>query len=211
MPDKTAMRVGSLILAGGRSIRMGKPKESLPFGEVTLLGHVCASLLGCTNPVVVVARDGHQNLPPLPAGARVTVDLEAEAGPLWAICAGLRFVRSHGLLDATDAVFVTACDTPFLHAGLITGLSQRLGDRQAVVPTVGGILQPLCAVYRVSVLDAVENLLARGIRTPRSLVDTVPTRLVDELELAQIDPGLRSVENLNTPEDYEKALRSRAP
>jgi len=211
MPDKTAMRVGSLILAGGRSIRMGKPKESLPFGEVTLLGHVCATLLGCTDPVVVVARDGHQNLPPLPADARVTVDLEPDAGPLWAICTGLRFVRSHGLLGATDAVFVTACDTPFLHARLVTGLSERLGDSQAVMPHLGGLLQPLCAVYRISVLDAVETLLARGVRTPRALAESIPTRLVDEQEMAQLDPGLRSVENLNTPEDYARALRSLSP
>lgn len=189
---------------------MGKPKESLPFGEVTLLGHVCATLHRCTDPVVVIARDGEQVLPPLPANTQVTVDLSPEAGPLWAICAGLRFVRSHGLLGAEDAVFVTACDTPFVHANLIAGLGRRLGDNQAVMPRIDGLLQPLCAVYRVAVLEVVENLLAQGIRTPRSLASAVPTRLVEKAELEQLDPGLRSVENLNTPDDYEKALRSLA-
>lgn len=59
---------------------MGKPKESLPFGEVTLLGHVCATLHHCTDPVVVIARDGEQVLPPLPANTQVTVDLSPKQG-----------------------------------------------------------------------------------------------------------------------------------
>ena len=119
MPDKTAMRIGSLILAGGRSIRMGQPKESLPFRGGTLLGRLAAELQTGCQPVVVVARGGDQVLPQLPPGVLVTADERPDGGPLWGMRSGLRFLRQHGHLGAGDAVFVGACDAPFVRADFV--------------------------------------------------------------------------------------------
>ena len=63
MPDKESMRLGALILAGGRSRRMGRPKESLPLGDTTMLGWQCRTLLACAAPVVVIGRGAGQQLP----------------------------------------------------------------------------------------------------------------------------------------------------
>ena len=72
------MILGSIILAGGRSRRMGRPKESLPFAGSTLLGHTVDVLLDCTFPVVVVARDQEQELPPIHLEADLVFDHRLE-------------------------------------------------------------------------------------------------------------------------------------
>src|SRR5262245_34406731 len=112
MPDKVRMRTGSIILTGGRSKRMGRPKESLRIAGETLLGRTVETLLGCTAPVVVVARAG-QELPALPPAARIITDEVPDAGPLAALVAGLRLLRAEDLLGDQDAVFATGCDAPF--------------------------------------------------------------------------------------------------
>jgi len=206
MPDKTAMRVGSLILAGGRSVRMGQSKESLPFLGHTLLGRTAMTLFGCTAPVVVVARDGAQPLPALPVPGLVTVDTRPAAGPLAALVSGLRFLREQVGFGDEDAAFATGCDSPFLTADAVVGLVQRLGGARFVMPRVAGILQPLCAVYRVGIVAAAEELLTRGIRSPHTLASTVAGRELDESELRQIDSELRFLRNVNTPEEYQSAL-----
>lgn len=206
MPDKTTMRVGSLILAGGRSVRMGQPKESLPFLGDTMLGRTAATLLRCAAPVVVVARDAAQTLPPLPAGVFLTADAAPETGPLAALVSGLRFLKERCGLHDGDAVFVTGCDSPFLTAAAVLGLVQQLGEARLVMPRVAGILQPLCAVYRIGIVAVAEQLLARGIDTPRTLATSVPARELDENDLRRIDPELRFLRNINTPEEYQRAL-----
>ena len=108
------MLVGSLILAGGRSRRMGRPKEALPFADGTLLGNVAELLLDCTWPVLVVSRDADQELPPLPLEAALVHDDQPGSGPLAAIRTGMQQLRASGELGEQDAVFVTGCDAPFL-------------------------------------------------------------------------------------------------
>jgi molybdopterin-guanine dinucleotide biosynthesis protein A len=208
MPDNAAMRIGSLILAGGRSVRMGQPKELLPFDGQPLLTRIAGTLAAATKPVVVVARGGDQRLPPLPDGVHVVADEQPDGGPLWGLCTGLRFVRSRGLLVDEDAVFVTGCDAPFVRGTFAAWLAAQMGDAMAVVPEVGGELQPLCACYRVGVLPAVEDLLAHDGRSPRALATAVPTRILAEAEFAASDAGLLSVENVNTPDEYQRALRT---
>lgn len=201
------MRVGSLILAGGRSRRMGKPKESLPIGAATLLGRTVDVLLGCTRPVVVIGRGGDQQLPPIAAEAVTLVDDDPGAGPLAALVTGLSWLRRTGALAGPDAVFVTGCDAPFLDAAAVGWLASQLGDHQLVIPKVDGKLQPLCAVYRVDCLAAAQALLATGIDMPRALAERVRTRVLEATELARLDPQLRFLRSVNTPEEYEQALQ----
>jgi molybdopterin-guanine dinucleotide biosynthesis protein A len=210
MPDKVHMRTGSIILTGGRSKRMGRPKESLRIAGQTLLGRTVETLLGCTEPVVVVARAG-QELPVLPAKARVISDEVADAGPLAALVAGMRFLRREDLLGEQDAVFATGCDNPFLPAAVVAWLVDRLGDAPLLMPFALGHLQPLCAVYRLAVLPAAEALLEKGIRTPRAMATAVAARVMDEAELASFDRSLRFLHNVNTPEDYQRALDELRP
>ncbi len=201
------MLLGSLILAGGRSRRMGQPKESLPFGDTTLLGRTADLLLECTWPMLVVARGGDQELPPLPPELPVVHDDQPDRGPLAAIAKGLRHLRAGKELGERDAVFVTGCDAPWLTTGAIAWLAGQLGTRQAVVPRAGGVLQPLCAVYRADCLPAIESLLQSGVDTPRTIAEKTDTLVLEEEALRRFDPELRFLRNLNTPADYEAARR----
>ena len=74
------------------------------------------------------------------------------------------------------------------------------------VPHVGGYHHPLAAIYRVEVLPEVRRFLTADRLRPVFLFDVVPTRTVEPHELADIDPNFDSLRNLNTPDDYAKAL-----
>ena len=204
------MRVGSIILAGGRSRRMGQPKESLPFGANTMLGRVAEVLCECTDPVCVVARNDAQPLPPLPQGVIVAFDERQDQGPLAAIATGMRTLLRRGASTSEDAVFVTACDAPFVTARVVGLLLEQLGDAQCSVPDEDGMLHPLCAIYRMSCLPEIDAMLQRGIDAPRAFANAAQTQRVATATLRRADPELRCLRACNTMADYEAALRDAA-
>jgi molybdopterin-guanine dinucleotide biosynthesis protein A len=212
MPEKERMRLGAIILAGGASSRMGRPKESLPWNGDTLLGHTCRTLAGCCAPVVVVARDRAQTLPPLPAGTTIVCDAPGAAGPLAGLLAGLRALRAAGFTD-DDAAFATACDHPFLHAGAVRGLSAELGDGLLVMPRPDAHLQPLCAIYRLRCQACMQRLLDAGERSPSALAMEPGARIVPGAALRRIDAELDFLRSANTPAEFAalQRLARRAP
>lgn len=190
---------------------MGRPKESLPIGDTTMLGWQCRTLLPCAAPVVVIGRDATQALPPLPDGVDAAHDELPGEGPLAAIAAGLRRLRERHGFEDLDAAVTVGCDQPFLTAAIVEGLASRLEGALLLMPRANGKLQPLTAVYRVAALDAADRLLATGARRPRELADRVPSRVLEEDELRELDPELRFLSNLNHPDDYEAAVAALAP
>ncbi|MBL8799895.1 MAG: molybdenum cofactor guanylyltransferase [Planctomycetia bacterium] len=196
------MRTGGIILCGGRSRRMGQPKAWLPFGNELMLPRVARLLGEVTSPVVVVAAVG-QDVPPLPASVSVVRDEQDDRGPLQGLAAGLA-----ALMGRVDAAFLSACDVPLLQPAFVRRMIDLLGDYQICVAQVGEFYHPLAAVYRLDVLPAVRHLLATDRLRPVFLFETAHTRIVHADELADVDPSLPSLRNLNTPQDYEAALRS---
>jgi molybdopterin-guanine dinucleotide biosynthesis protein A len=194
--------VAGIVLCGGQSSRMGRPKAWLPFAGETMLGRVVRLLGTVVSPIVVVAAAG-QDVPPLPAGVEVVRDLQRGRGPLQGLAAGLE-----ALSGRAPAAYASSCDVPFLRPDFVRRLIDLLGENHIAVPDVGGYRHPLAAVYRLDVLDVVRRLLAEDRLRPAFLFDQVPTRFVAEHELADTDPELQTLRNLNTPEDYEAALRA---
>jgi molybdopterin-guanine dinucleotide biosynthesis protein A len=196
------MNRGAVILCGGLSTRMGRDKATLPFGPELMLQRV-VRLVGeavpTANIVVVAAAD--QRLPELPAGVRIVRDERPERGPLEGIAAGLR--AQQGM---SEAVFVTACDVPLLVPAVVDLLFDELGEHAIAAPTDGRFAHPLSAVYRTSVLPEVERLLAADQLRARGIFEKVAVREVPAERLRTVDPRLETLENLNTPEDYERAL-----
>ncbi len=192
---------GGIILCGGQSTRMGAPKAWLPFGEepmlargVRLVSEVCA-------PIVVVRSNAEQALPPLPSGVIFTEDRQPNRGPLEGLAAGLA-----ALPVDVEAAFVTTCDAPLIRPAFIERLFELLGDHSAAVPVTEGFVHPLSAVYRTSILDLVEELLASDRQRPSLLIDCVASRRVEPAELVGVDPQLDSLKNLNHPAEYLAAL-----
>jgi molybdopterin-guanine dinucleotide biosynthesis protein A len=194
----------ALILAGGRSVRMGSPKALLLFDGEPLIVHSVRLLRQLFADVLIAAAPG-QHLPPVPA--RIVADAVPHQGPVGGLCAGL---GSAG----TDVVFVTSCDSPFLSPELIASMVSRIHGCDVVVPRWQGRDQPLHAVYRRSVLPVLEEQLARGDLRAGALFDRVRACRIDEVEIGRFDPAGLSFFSMNTPGEYADALarwRARPP
>jgi molybdenum cofactor guanylyltransferase len=190
------MDAAAIVLAGGQSSRMGRPKALLPFDDVPLIAHIIATLRPLFAEIVVVGAPG-QELPPL--DVVLVRDDVAYQGPVAGIF--------HGLTAATrEIAFVTTCDAPLLNTSLITHLVSRASDHDVVVPWWEGRYQPLSAVYRRGVRPLLEAQLARGELRPVFLFDRVRTLRIDEDEIRRFDPDGSTFFNINTPEDYADAL-----
>ena len=192
--------VGGIVLCGGQSKRMGRPKAWLPFGHEVMLQRVVRILSEVVRPIVVVAAPD-QELPALPDSVLVVRDEEKGRGPLQGLAAGLTAL--HG---RADTAYLSSCDVPFLRPAFVQRMMELLGEHSICVPRVGGYHHPLTAVYRVVVVDAVRRLLASDRLRPVFLFEEVPTRVVEAEELRPVDPEFDSLRNLNTPEDYDAAL-----
>jgi molybdenum cofactor guanylyltransferase len=192
--------VGGIVLCGGRSSRMGRPKAWLPFAGELLLPRVVRLLRDVVDPCLVVAAPD-QDVPPVPAEVGIVRDEVAGRGPLQGLAAGLRAL--HG---RAQAAYLSACDVPFLRPAFVRRLIDLLGDHALCVPDAAGHRQPLAAVYRLTVAPVVEELLAEGQLRMAALFDRVSTRFVAAEELRSVDPDLQTLRNLNTPEEYAAAL-----
>src|SRR5262249_16602772 len=138
-------RVGGVVLCGGQSSRMGRPKAWLPFGDELMLPRVVRLLAEVVSPIVVVAAPG-QDIPSLPAEIAIVRDAKGGRGPLQGLAAGLE-----ALCGRADAAYVSSCDVPFLRPDFIRRLIELLGEWLICVPEVGGYRHPLAAVYRIEV------------------------------------------------------------
>ena len=108
--------------------------------------------------------------------------------------------------ERVDRAYVTSCDVPLLVPGFVTQMLEYSRDHDIAVMEIDGFPHPLSAVYRRAVLPHVETLLAKDRLRPVFLFDAVRTRRVHPAEMTS-DPELRTLRNLNTPDDYQQALR----
>lgn len=194
------MNAGGIVLCGGKSSRMGTSKALLPFGPETMLQRVVRLLASVVSPIVVAAAR-NQELPALPASVIVTRDDSDERGPLEGMRAGFR-----ALPASAEIAFVTSCDVPMLVPACVTRLIELLGDSEAAVIEQKRFPHPLSAVYRRTVLPHIESMLAQNNLRATALLDRVRTRRIRPAEVADVDPQLLSLRNLNTREDYLSAL-----
>lgn len=181
---------------------MGRDKAGLRFGPETLLGRVIRQLAEACGPVAVVAAAG-QGLPAFGPGVVVVRDPVADLGPLPALGAGLA-----ALPDGVELAYAAGTDAPWLEPGWVDALvGEAEGHDAAVVVDADGRPHPLGAVYRVGpARAAIAGLIADGRDRLRDLVDVLATRRVPAERMRRVDPNLRTLRNLNTPEAYRAAL-----
>ncbi len=198
MNQTRAEEATAVILAGGKSSRMGQPKALLRFAGEPLIVHMVRRLGRLFSDTVVVAA-ADQELPALPS--TIVRDDVAYQGPVGGIYYGLKAARR-------EICFVTSCDAPFLNLRLIAHLVAQISDYDVVVPFTQDRFQPLHAVYRKQVAPLLKEQLERGELRPIFLYDKVRTRKITEAEMHPFDPENLSFLNMNTPEDYQAALAS---
>jgi molybdopterin-guanine dinucleotide biosynthesis protein A len=197
------MSLGGIILCGGQSRRMGRPKAWLPFGSELMLQRVVRLVHSVADSIVVVAAPD-QPLPVLPDCAIMARDPISGRGPLQGLAAGLA-----ALPESVDLAYATATDVPFLEPRWILRLRELIDDQDLAIPFIEDYHHPLAALYRRhTVLPAVESLLRADRLRPVFLMDAVRTRVVTRAELADVDPSFGTLRNLNTPAEYDRALVS---
>jgi len=180
---------------------MGRPKAWLPFGAEWMLQRVVRILSEVAKPIAIVAAPD-QKLPPLPAQVMIVRDPVEGRGPLQGLAAGLEALQGTAV-----AAYASSCDVPFLRPAFVRRMAELRGEHAICVPRVGDFHHPLAAVYRLDVLPLAQRLLSENRPRPFFLFDPLHTRVVSAAELLDADPGLQSLRNLNTPTDYEEAVR----
>lgn len=201
------VQAAGVVLAGGRSSRMGTAKAALPWHGSTLLRRsVGVVARGADGPVVVVRAPG-QSLPELPDDVRVCDDPQEGFGPLQGLAVGL-----HALADSAEVAFCCSTDLPFLHTAFVARVVEAMDDEHDVVlPMARGFRQPLAAAYRPALAGEIDAMLAAGLRKPAHLFDRCRVLRLDDDDLladhrlAAADPALDSVAGVNDPADYDQA------
>jgi molybdopterin-guanine dinucleotide biosynthesis protein A len=185
----------AIIMAGGESSRMGQDKANLLLGKQTMLQTVCDTMRLIFPQVIISVH----NLRPEMDSPQIC-DYPSHSGPLAGLFAGL--VKAD-----TPWIFAMACDMPFITPQIIECLSRYRERVEAVVPMVHGYPQPLSAFYAKSCLHVVREILdGDGRHSLRAVLDRLNVRYVNENEMQEADPALRSFFDLDTPQDMEQAM-----
>lgn len=190
----TGLVCSGIVIAGGRSRRLGRDKRALRLWGAngpTLLEHSLAVLAPLCAELIVALNDPDA-WPALPA--RCVADSHPDAGPLGGLCAGLA-AASYPLS------LVIAADLPLLNSGLLRALRDQPGDYDALVPRTTAGLQPFHAVYRQRCLAPLRAYLAGGGRTAWEFLQTIAVAHPETATLTHYDPQGHSFLNLNTEAD----------
>ena len=206
---------GGIVLAGGRSSRMGTAKAALEWHGSTLLRHVTGVVSRAVDGPVIVVRAAGQELPQLDPRVILCDDVEEGRGPMQGLAVGLAAAAEH-----VETAFVCSTDLPFLHAAFVravlhgfepdAGAPAESGP-DVVLPFVHGYRQPMAAGYRTDLVPQINRLLAAQRLRPAHLFEECNVRqltdadLLADARLASVDPALDSVVNVNEPEDYRAA------
>lgn len=185
-----------ILLAGGRSTRMGRDKATLPIGEGTLVEWIVRRLGPSFAETLVCGGSA--------SGARGVPDRRAGVGPLAGIEAGLLAMR-------TQSAFVLACDMPRVSARLATLLLERLEGHDVAMPRVGELDQPACAAYTRRCATRLTSFLDGGGRRVGAFIATLDVLRVDEPSLSDAGVSLSELEDLDTPAAYEAFVASLRP
>lgn len=189
----------AVILAGGRSTRMGFDKQMLEVQGRRIVEHLITLLRSRFEDIMVSSPT-----PTLYAldQVRVIQDIHENIGPLGGIHSALVHAKS-------DAVFTIACDMPFLEVPYIDYMMDQMKDRayDACVTSCGEHLETFHAFYCRSALPVLETELAQGRYSVNRFTRKIDTLIIPEEIARQYLPDWRAFTNLNTPQDYEEFCR----
>ena len=187
----------SIILAGGRSSRFGQAKSLETIEAKSLIQWVVDGLTPLSQETLIVVTQRKDLFYSSPI-VKVIEDIYPGKGPLGGIYSGLT-------TSSSLRAIVVGCDMPFLNSSLLSYMTELSPGFDVVVPRMGKMIEPLCAVYSRSCLTPIRSLLERGELAVRRLFSLVNVRYVEEEELKRFDPECLSFFNVNTQTALEEA------
>ncbi len=220
MKSQTSLPASGIILAGGKSTRMGRDKAFVEVGGRPLIERVLERVQQVAEETIIVTNSPQQyaHLP-----ARLVPDVVRGRGPLVGIYSGLQAARH-------DLAIVVACDMPFLKPDLLRFMLAESAEYDVVIPHTAvsaaprGLharppagptaktkgLHPLHAAYRRTCLPVIEKLIDTDDLRVIAFLAAVRVRYIEPDEIARFDPRRQSFFNVNTPAEWEQALRMEA-
>lgn len=188
------MKMTAAILAGGKGTRFVPHKGLLEIEGISIIKRQLEILRPIFDNIIIVTNSpqAYKDL-----GAALVSDIILCKGPLGGIYSALK--QSDTLYN-----FIVASDMPCLNSLLIRYMSSKISGYDAVVPELGGRLEPLHAFYAKACLSVIENQLKNDNLKIIDFFPQVRIKKIGKEELSQFDPQQLSFLNINTPKDYEK-------
>lgn len=195
------MQVSGIVLAGGRSSRMGQDKTLMSVKSETLIERTVKELRKAVDEIIIASNQtGKYNL----IDTRETPDIYPGMGPLGGIHAGLSAA-------AHQYSLVVAADMPLFSADLANYLLERCEGYDVIAPELNGRWEPLCAVYSKVCLPAIERCLSADLKKVHLFYPQVRVLKISEAELARIGIDSSIFCNMNTPQDYRNLINQNKP
>jgi molybdopterin-guanine dinucleotide biosynthesis protein A len=190
----------SIILAGGKSSRLGQNKALETIGAKSLIQWVVDHLATLGTEIIIATAHGETIPCSSSTEIRIAADLYPGKGPLVGIYSGL-------IASSCPRAIVVGCDMPFLSVGLLDYMLQISSTFDVVVPQTRAKVEPLCAVYSKNCLASIHNLLERDELRLSELINMVKVRYIKEDEINRFDPEHLSFFNVNTQADLARATK----
>ena len=189
-----------VLLAGGKSRRMGRDKRFVELDGHTLLDRTLSVYERLFSEILIIVAEPVLQLSG--SSYRIVTDLIPDRGSLGGLYTGL-FYATH------QRAFVAACDMPFLNADVIKRMTELDHKADVVMVRLANGLQPMHAIYSKACLPLLKKMIDAEALKIQTLVHTpeLLIRLVTEKDLRDVDPQLLSFVNVNSPADLEFARK----
>jgi len=188
--------ISGIILVGGKNSRIGVNKIQLQLEGKTLLEIMVNKLQSFFSEILIVI---HKNQKISIENIQIIEDIIPEKGSLGGLYSGL-------VHSSNDYNFVCACDMPYISLKIIKFLINKIENADVVVPKINGYYEPLCAVYSKSCINSIHERIEKNQLAIKEIFSEFHSKEISEHELKTMDPEMFSFFNINTKNDYQKAL-----
>ena len=193
------MEINCIILAGGKSVRLGRDKITEKIGATTLLEKVLSRVEPLSKNIIIVTAQ-ERNFTEFADHPKITVisDIIPGQGSLGGIYSGL-------VTSDLQYNLVLAADMPFLNESLLRHMIEVSDGNDFILPRIQNLYEPLHAIYSRNCITPIETLFRERKRVIIELFNRVKVRFVDAEEIDRFDPQHLSFFNVNTIEDLKRA------
>jgi molybdenum cofactor guanylyltransferase len=192
------MEIASVILAGGKNLRIGKNKALEIIAGKSLLRRVYDKVRQVSGKVIIVTSQEFTEIPEQ-FDAQIVPDIYPEKGPLGGIYTGLK-------TSGSPVNLIAACDMPFMNIKILKQMIEVIGDADAVVPRMDrGMIEPLHAVYSGNCLGIIEDRIKQNKLSIHAFIDVINVRYFEKEESLRFDPELVSFFDINYQSDMDRA------
>jgi molybdopterin-guanine dinucleotide biosynthesis protein A len=190
-------QLSCIILAGGKNARMGREKASLRIGEKTIIEEQRDSLSKLFEEIIIVtnALDNFGNMK-----AKVVNDIVPDSGPLGGLYSGLA-------VSSNIQSFLIGCDMPFVNLNLIEYMIQQIEENDIVIPASSKGVETLFAIYSINCLETIRRQIELKNLKLLEILNFHNVRYISQEEVGRFDPDEFAFFNVNSPKEYEKALK----